>query len=255
MVRLLPSHHHEAIRGVAGHGSLAQPAAPSLQACTFEPFRKFPYAVDRVARNCIDSSDQCPGPSTRIHEGDARSLPLDDGSVDLVLTSPPYLNAIDYLRCSKFSLIWMGYSIGKLRGIRSVAVGTEVGKKADDDLEIRNVLSKLNLQPKLRARQEAVLARYIDDIRRVVGETARVLADRGQAAFVVGENTVRGTFIPNSVIVKTLADTAGLCCIGQHSRGLPANRRYLPPPSAQSKPVALDGRMRREVVLVFKKAA
>ena len=154
--------------------------------------------MDRVARNCINSSDQFLGPSTRVHEGDARSLPLDDGSIDLVLTSPPYLNAIDYLRCSKFSLIWMGYSIWELRGVRSVAVGTEVGKNADDDLEIQNVLSRLNLQPKLRARQEAVLVRYIDDMRRVVGEAARVLADSGQAVFVVGENTVRGTFIPNS---------------------------------------------------------
>ena len=113
----------------------------------------------------------------------------------------------------------------------------------------------MNLQPKLRARQEAVLVRYIDDMRRVVGETARVLADRGQAVFVVGENTVRGTFIPNSLIVNMLADTAGLRCITQRSRDLPANRRYLPPPSAQSKPVALNGRMRREVVLAFKKAA
>ena len=220
-----------------------------------KPFRKFLYAVDRVARNCIDSSDPFPGPSTRVHEGDARSLSLDDGSVDLVLTSPPYLNAIDYLRCSKFSLIWMGYSIGELRGVRSVAVGTEVGKNADDDLEIQNVLSKLNLQPKLRTRQEAILVRYIDDMRRVVGETARVLTDSGQAVFVVGENTLRGTFIPNSLIVNMLADTAGLRCITRRSRDLPANRRYLPPPSAQSKPAALNARMRREVVLAFKKAA
>lgn len=220
-----------------------------------KPFRNFLYAVDRVARNCIDSSDHSPGPPTRVHEGEARSLPLDDGSVDLVLTSPPYLNAIDYLRCSKFSLIWMGYSIGELRGLRSVAVGTEVGKNADDDIEIQNVLSKLNLQPKLRARQGAVLVRYIDDVRRVVGEPVRVLTDRGQAVFVVGENTVSGTFIPNSLIVNTLTDTAGLRCTTRCSRDLPANRRYLPPPSAQSKPVALNGRMRREVVLAFKKAA
>jgi hypothetical protein len=27
--------------------------------------------------------------------------------VDFVITSPPYLNAIDYVRCSKFTLVWM----------------------------------------------------------------------------------------------------------------------------------------------------
>ena len=68
-----------------------------------KPFRKFLSAVDRVARNCIDSATRDFGPATRVYEGDARNLSLDDGSIDLILTSPPYLNAIDYLRCSKFS--------------------------------------------------------------------------------------------------------------------------------------------------------
>src|SRR5574337_80414 len=64
-----------------------------------KPFRKFLAAVDRVVGNCIDKSSAGRGPATRTHEGDARDLPLGDASVDLVLTSPPYLNAIDYMRC------------------------------------------------------------------------------------------------------------------------------------------------------------
>ena len=76
-----------------------------------KPFRKFLLAVDRVAENCIDGRTKGRGPSPRIHEGDARKLPLNDASIDLVLTSPPYLNAIDYMRCSKFSLVWMGHEI------------------------------------------------------------------------------------------------------------------------------------------------
>ena len=94
-----------------------------------------------------------------MYEGDARRLDIRDGSVDLVVTSPPYLNAIDYLRCSKFSLVWMGYSVVELRRLRSTAVGTEVGMDARDDQEIQRILSKLKLQPKLPARQEAMLAR------------------------------------------------------------------------------------------------
>jgi len=43
----------------------------------------------------------------------------------VVLTSPPYLNAIDYMRCSKFSLVWMGHTIRELRNIRADSVGTE----------------------------------------------------------------------------------------------------------------------------------
>ena len=220
-----------------------------------KPFRRFLLAVDRVAKNCIETHANAPGPTTRIHEGDARHLPLCEDSIDLVLTSPPYLNAIDYIRCSKFSLIWMGYSIADLRHRRSTSVGTEVGLHGDELREVHEILADLNLCPKLPGRQERMLMRYIEDMRRVIGESARVLADGGKAVYVVGENTLRGTFIPNARIVEAAADRAGLQLIAQHSRKLPANRRYLPPPSSDARSAPFNERMRREVVLTFKKAA
>ena len=218
-----------------------------------KPFSKFLSAVDRVTTNCIDNKSRTRGPVTQVYEGDARCLDLRDRSVDLVITSPPYLNAIDYLRCSRFSLVWMGYSVGELRRLRSTTVGTEVGMNARDDQEIQRILSDLKLQPKLQARQEAMLARYINDMQRAVGETSRVLASNGQAVYVVGENTVRGTFIRNAMIVEAVASTAGLRCTARRSRELPANRRYLPPPSKQLGTATLGNRLRREVILTFQK--
>ncbi len=220
-----------------------------------KPFRKFKAAVDRVATNCIDCKCRSLGPEALVHEGDARCLDLSDSSIDLVITSPPYLNAIDYLRCSKFSLVWMGYSVGDLRSVRSTIVGTEVGMDARDDREIQALLVDLKLQPKLQGRQEAILARYIKDMRRAVEETSRVLAEDGRAVYVVGENTIRGTFIRNAMIMDAVASAAGLRCTSQRSRELPPNRRYLPPPSKQPRTAMLGSRLRREVVLTFQKVA
>ena len=220
-----------------------------------KPFRKFLSAADHVSTSCIDGRSGTGTPETQVYEGDARHLDFRDGTIDLVITSPPYLNAIDYLRCSKFSLVWMGYSISELRRLRSTTVGTEVGMDAGDDQEIQGILSDLKLYPKLQARQEAMLARYINDMKRAVGETSRVLGGRGRAVYVVGENTVRGTFIRNATIVEAVANTAGLRCIARRSRELPANRRYLPPPSGQSKTATLGNRLRREVILTFQKVA
>ena len=218
-----------------------------------KPFRKFLPAVARVTTNCIDGRSATRGPAAQVYKGDARHLDLLDRSIDLVITSPPYLNAIDYLRCSKFSLVWMGYSVSELRRLRSTTVGTEVGMDARDDREIQRILSELKLRPKLQARQEAMLARYIHDMRRSVGEISRVLAGNGRAVYVVGENTVRGTFIRNGIIVEAVASTAGLSCIAHRSRELPANRRYLPPPSKQSETATIGNRLRREVILTFQK--
>ena len=188
-----------------------------------------------------------------MYEGDARDIPLRDGSIDLVLTSPPYLNAIDYIRCSKFSLVWMGYSVDHMRNIRSTSIGTESGKRSEGDC-VKKIIAKMGLQPRLHARDEAILMRYIDDMWRVLSETARVLSDGGQAVYVIGENTIRGTFIRNSLIIEELARIVGLKCTNRHSRELPPNRRYLPPP-IHTKHDLLNGRMRHEVVLTLKKVA
>lgn len=219
-----------------------------------KPFHKFLPAVNRVVENCIGRNCTGRGPAPCIHEGDARSLPLSDDTVDLVLTSPPYLNAIDYLRCSKFSLVWMGYSIIKLRHLRSNSVGTEIGKYSDpDNQEIQDILTELRPSPKLAPRDEAALMRYIDDMRRAVREVARVLTPGGRVVYVVGENTVRGTQIRTAVIISALAGNSGLKFHKRQSRMLPANRRYLPPPSKRGNTNALNIRIRREVILSFKK--
>ncbi|HYT83101.1 MAG TPA: hypothetical protein VEK86_06605 [Gemmatimonadales bacterium] len=228
----------------------------AFERAPIKPFRKFLAAVDRVVGNCIDSGSDGRGPPARTCEGDARDLPLGDGAADLVLTSPPYLNAIDYLRCSKFSLVWMGHNVGELRQTRAQCVGAEAGSlAAEEDQDVRAILLELKLHSPLPQAIASILRRYIYDMKLAVGETARVLAPGGRAVYVVGENTIRGAFIRNSVIVSGVAELAGLALQQRHVRTLPRNRRYLPPPLAKERPLGLDARMGREVVLAFSKPA
>jgi hypothetical protein len=218
-----------------------------------KPFNKFLSAVERVIANGIDKNSPDAGHEPNITMGDARELPLANNSVDLVLTSPPYLNAIDYIRCSKFSLVWMGYKIADLRKVRTDSVGTEAGDDAlDDDRYVRSIIDELRLRPKLDKRHERILGRYIHDMRGAIGEVGRVLAKTGKAVYVVGENTLRGTYIRTSTIVTKLAELAGLSMKERRRRALPANRRYMPPPSSAQG--SMDARMRREVVLSFARA-
>ena len=55
-----------------------------------------------------------------------------------------------------------------------------------------------------------MLARYIDDMRQATREVARVLAPGGKAVYVIGENTIRGTYVPNSQIISEVARLCGL---------------------------------------------
>lgn len=218
-----------------------------------KPFRNFLNATQRVIGSSINKNARLRGPATKVHEADARRLPIPSSSIDLVLTSPPYLNAIDYIRCSKFSLIWMGYSIPQLSKLRGDSVGTEIGggtKYTSED--VRTVIKDLNLKPRLGARGHAILTHYIYDMKLSMAEVARVLVPQGKAVYVVGENTVRGTYIRTAAILVAIAKLTGLELVRRKSRILPANRRYLPPPQRmrQSK---MNRRMRREVIISFRK--
>lgn len=218
-----------------------------------QPFERFLTAVQRVVTNCVDDRQANRGPAPTLHEGDARQLPLSAGSIDLVLTSPPYLNAIDYMRCSKFSLVWMGYTIGELRRLRSDSVGSEAGGDAATAGTVKKLVASLRMRPKLSPRDAAIFSRYVADMQRSVAEVARVLVKGGRAVYVVGENTVRGTFIRNADVIETIALSCGLRLDERKSRALPANRRYLPPPSHKGDSAAMASRMRREVVISFTK--
>lgn len=221
-----------------------------------KPFARFISAVETVASNCPQRGHATIGPASIVKRGDARKLDVDAESIDLVLSSPPYLNAIDYIRCSKFSLVWMGYTVEKLRQIRSSSVGaescTEEALSAD---WVQSLIRQLNLRNRLSNRDWAILSRYVWDMGQVLAEVSRVLRQDGRAVYVVGDSKVRGTFVRNSKIVEAVAAEHGLKLQSHHSRALPQNRRYLPPPKKQGSHHTLDARMSREVVLVFNKSA
>lgn len=223
----------------------------SFDRAPVKPLEAFMRALKVVATNSpfTDAEDL---PQASVRRGDARRLPLEKHSVDVVVTSPPYLNAIDYLRGHKFSLIWMGYDVDALRAVRARNVGTEVS--ADEESETPIVCRALRRMGSdgLPDREVGMLRRYAHDMKRVLGEIARVLKPAGTATLVVGDSTVRGQFVANSKGLRVLAESSGLEFVSRRTRFLPPNRRYLPPPEWKSAGENLERRMREEVILTFR---
>ena len=188
--------------------------------------------------------------SVRIRNSDTRKLPLRAESVDAIITSPPYLNAIDYLRTSKFSLVWMGHQLVELRKIRSESIGSEVsaGVRAGSMSAIAAQMGDIERLPR---RNYNLLLRFLSDMCRAISEFGRVLAPGGKLILVVADCAIRGVRISNSAGMEALARQHGFVAQRHTQRTIPANRRYLPPPTSDS--ADLGGRMRTEVVLRFTK--
>ena len=219
-----------------------------------QPFDYFMAHVCRIAAaSPFAGAKRAATPHAHIRLADARQLPLGNSSIDLVITSPPYLNAIDYLRGHKLSLVWMGHTIGQLRAIRTNNIGTEVSTRGSlDEVAIEEVAARMGATGNLSSRHRGMLARYIGDLDAMMEELARVIRTKGRAIFVVGDSTLRGTFIRNSEAVKHLAARHSFSLQRSRKRPLPDHRRYLPPPSSGT-PNTFDGRMREEVIIEFRR--
>jgi SAM-dependent methyltransferase len=214
-------------------------------------FERFPHAVRQVLKACPFTKGQRQRPRATVKFADARCLPLPPASVDFVITSPPYLNAIDYLRGHKFSLVWMGHSISELRNLRATNVGTEVGTKLSADPLANRALGAMCEVSKLSARHAGMLRRYVRDVREILTEVHRVLRPQGRAVVVVGNCNLRDTFVRNSRCIEVVAGGVGLRVTRLRKRPLPEDRRYLPPPSSSGAGKALRKRMREEVILTL----
>jgi DNA modification methylase len=184
--------------------------------------------------------------------GDARHLPIGDNSVDIVITSPPYLNAIDYVRGHKFSLVWMRHTIEELRDLRSTNVGTEVApKNVENDPFAERIMRVMCPVDDLTNRDSRMLGQYVRDMQAVLLEIKRVLRVGGKAVLVVGNCNLKNTFIQNSKCVEAIASEINLSLHDTRSRPLPENRRYLPPPGSSTAGRALKKRMREEVIITL----
>lgn len=193
---------------------------------------------------CTRLRNSPPSGGARVGLGDARALSLVDQSADAVLTSPPYLNAIDYLRGHRMSLVWLGHSLRSLRNIRSASIGAERAPEAGEPVhaEVRATLGDLDQLPR---RYQAMIDRYITDVVRLAAEVRRVLKPGGTSTLVVGNSTLKGVFIKNSAAISKAFELEGLTFVKESVRDLPSKSRYLPMATGSS----LANRMRQETVL------
>lgn len=194
-------------------------------------------------------------PTANIINGDSRQMPYQSNFFDLIITSPPYLNAIDYLRASKMSLVWMGHSVDTIKIVRRNNIGSELGTIESDRPHIMDAAIKIGKLKDLPARERGFTFRYIEDMDKILMEMSRVLKTDGKAVLVVGNSTLKNVYISNSEAIISLASNYGLKLVTKIEREIPDNKRYLPSPKNGQSANAIMNRMKNEVIIELKKTA
>jgi len=190
-------------------------------------------------------------PQTKIINGDSRTMPYPSNYFDLIITSPPYLNAIDYFRASKLSLVWMGNSVNEIKKLRSNNIGSEVMAREVKEKHIQRASKKIGFIEDLPNREKGFTFRYIIEMDKVMKEISRVSKKKSKTIMVVGNSTLKNVYISNSNAIIDLGINYGLKLVKQTEREIPDNKRYLPSPGHSGSGSELKSRMRNEVVIEF----
>lgn len=152
-----------------------------------EATRRFVKEFESVMKSVARNASATRYGVSKFVTGDVRSMPPADfpeGSVDLVITSPPYGNAMDYHLYHRFRLLWLGHD--------PIAFGkTEIG-------------SHLKHQ-----RESSGFDTYFDDILKAVAGMARVLKNGRYAVLVIGDSVYDGKIYDTARLLAKRASELG----------------------------------------------
>lgn len=117
-----------------------------------------------------------------VHHCDARSIPVADSSVDLIITSPPYVNVLNYHQNNRSAMELLGWDV------------------------LHIAKSEIGSNRKNRQNRFLTVIQYVLDMFDALIEMRRLLCASGRAIVVVGrESHVRGVSFKNGVLVAALA--------------------------------------------------
>ena len=159
-----------------------------------------------------------------IHLGDARKLNcLEDDSFDLALTSPPYLNAIDYIRGHRLMLVWLGYNMKELKETRSSNVGSERSIPENEALIDVTPFVEKQSGSNIASRHLGWIRRYASDMDGVLRQLGRVVKKNGKIVMVLGNSFLRGATVNNAGLIEAISEGIGFGIYNKETREIPAD--------------------------------
>jgi len=116
--------------------------------------------------------------NVHIITGSSRNLPIDDNTIDMVLTDPPYFDSVDYTALSEFFRPWFEKIINAT---------------FDENMSLKNDTNEEAIVALSKESKKIQTAEYYQKIMSgVLSEVHRVLKDKGACLFLYSHKTLEG---------------------------------------------------------------
>lgn len=158
---------------------------------------------------------------------------LEEGSIDLIVTSPPYVNNYHYNRNTRPHMYWLGFASkpADLQPLEEQNFGTYWQKAREKELiDLDFSLPNSDLAATLNQIREKYpekgiyggsgwanyASAYFNDCLRFSKSMQYVLRPGGTALVVIGPSILQGVFVPTDVYLAEIAELAGLELVDIH---------------------------------------
>jgi len=182
--------------------------------------------------NDLKLIDYKEGVDAIIHEADARDMFfIEDNSIDIAFTSPPYLNNYDYADRTRLELYFLNYVSSwkeiteKIRSKLIVScshqakeMGLEEGLMPDEEIdpEVRDELIKKAEQLRVEKHRhggkkdyDVMVVAYFNDMLKAMQEVYRVLKFGAYYGMVLGDSAPYGVHIPTDDYLAKIGKHVG----------------------------------------------
>lgn len=170
-------------------------------------------------------------PAKMYRRDSTKTFPINSDTVDLIVTSPPYVTSYEYADLHQLTLLWFGddpkhfkkwhhFSNGFI-DFRRNFIGTSSKAKKTGDFD--SVIGKKIVDDLMLVDRPLAIdvANYFLDMKKVFAETHRILKKGGKACVIIGNTSLRGVDILNAQVAAEQMQIAGFVKVDFIKREIP----------------------------------
>lgn len=168
----------------------------------------------------------------KMYRGDStKKLPIESNSIDLIITSPPYVTSYEYADLHQLTLLWFGSDPNHFKKWHHfsnefvdfrrnfIGTGSKLEKRGNLNSDIgKKIVENLILIDRPLA---VDVANYFLDMKKVFAEMYRILKPKAKACVIIGNTNLRGVEILNAQVAAEQMKMAGFSKVDYIKREIP----------------------------------
>jgi hypothetical protein len=130
---------------------------------------------------------------------DAKRQPVAADSVDLIVSSSPYVTSYEYADLHQLSTIWLDLA-SDLSEYKKQFIGTSYKKYENKKLRTKIGLDIVNKMRRINQKMAKEIEAFFIDMEEVFDESFRILKSRGRCCYVIGDTKLKGVGVLNAEV-------------------------------------------------------